>query len=91
MERKIMPSPIRLHDALENGGSVTSASSTIFFIGQPIARQGDDALCALHGETTIAEGDASFLDQDGKSVAMHLHRCACGCRVLASLTNVDIA
>jgi uncharacterized Zn-binding protein involved in type VI secretion len=59
-------------------------------MGKAVARKGDDAMCDQHGKTTIAEGDPTFCDQDGKPVAMHLHRCACGCRILASLTNVSI-
>ncbi|KWD53871.1 hypothetical protein WL67_06730 [Burkholderia ubonensis] len=83
-------SPIRKYDELEHGGQVTSGSSTMDFMGRPLARKGDAALCNQHGETAIDEGDESFPDQDGKPVAMHLHRCACGCRLISSLQNVHI-
>ncbi|WP_020202148.1 PAAR domain-containing protein [Cupriavidus sp. WS] len=86
-----MKFPIRLGDALEDGGQVTSASPTMEFMGRPLARKGDAALCARHGPTTIAEGDDGFPDQDGKPVAMHRHCCACGCRLISSLLNVHIA
>ncbi|BDB28234.1 PAAR domain-containing protein [Cupriavidus sp. P-10] len=84
-------SPIRLGDALENGGQVTSASPTMTFMGRPLAREGDAALCARHGPTTLAEGHDGFPDQDGRAVVMHHHRCACGCRLISSLQNVHIA
>ncbi|WP_454765719.1 PAAR domain-containing protein [Cupriavidus campinensis] len=86
-----MKSPIRLGDELEHGGQVTSASPTMTFMGRPVARKGDSALCARHGATTIAEAHEGFSDQDGKPIAMHHHRCACGCRLISSLQSVHIA
>ncbi|WP_340520588.1 PAAR domain-containing protein [Cupriavidus necator] len=86
-----MRSPIRLGDSLENGGQVTTASPTMTFMNRPLARKGDAAHCARHGATTIAEGHDGFPDQDGRPVAMHHHRCACGCRLISSLLNVHIA
>lgn len=85
-----MKAIVRLSDALESGGQVTTASSTMSFMDRPVARKGDAALCALHGPTTIAEGNENFPDQDGQPVAMHHHRCACGCRLIASLQNAQI-
>ena len=86
-----MKNPIRTGDKLENGGRVTTASSQMMFMDGLLACQGDEALCAQHGKTTIAEGDASFPGKGGKPIAMHYHRCACGCRLLSSLQNVTIA
>ena len=86
-----MKSPIRQGDKLENGGEVTGASPYMNFMGRPLARKGDDALCVKHGKTIIDEGHEGFPDQDGKLVAMHHHRCACGCRLISSLQNVNIA
>lgn len=86
-----MQSPIRRGDKLENGGRVTTASSEMMVMDKPLACLGDEALCALHGKTTIAEGNASFPGKGGKPIAMHHHRCACGCRLLSSLQNVNIA
>lgn len=85
-----MSSPIRQGDPLENGGHVIAGSTTMQFMGKFVARLGDEALCAKHGTTTIVEGDSTFLDQDGKPVAMHLFRCACGCRLISSLSNVRV-
>ncbi|MGF7134694.1 putative Zn-binding protein involved in type VI secretion [Paraburkholderia sp. EB58] len=87
----MMKSPIRKGDKLEHGGEVTTATSGMTFMDQPLACQGDEALCALHGRTTIAEGNQSFPGQSGKPVAMHHHRCACDCRLISSLLNVNIA
>ena len=87
----MMKSPIRQGDGLENGGEVTTGSPYMNFMGRPLARKGDAAICALHGATTIAEGNERFPDQDGKPVAMHHHRCACGCRLISSLQNVNVA
>jgi uncharacterized Zn-binding protein involved in type VI secretion len=86
-----MTLPIRQGDTLENGGQVTGGSPFMVFMNRPLARQGDAATCTLHGSTTVREGHERFPDQDGKLVAMHYHRCACGCRLISSLTNVRIA
>jgi uncharacterized Zn-binding protein involved in type VI secretion len=85
-----MQSPIRKGDELEHGGEVTGGSEWTEFMGRPLARKGDEAICALHGATTIDEGYENFPDRDGKWVAMHHYRCACGCRLISSLQNVDI-
>ncbi|NLP59964.1 PAAR domain-containing protein [Paraburkholderia sacchari] len=84
-------SPIRKGDKLEHGGEVTGGSPWSNFMGRPLARKGDAALCAQHGPTVIDEGYGKFPDRDGKWVAMHHHRCACGCRLISSLQNVNIA
>ncbi|CAE6770306.1 PAAR domain-containing protein [Paraburkholderia domus] len=86
-----MRNPIRVGDQLENGGEVTTASSEMTFLDKLLACQGDEALCTLHGKTTIAEGNPSFPGKGGKPIAMHYHLCACGCRLLSSLQNVNIA
>lgn len=86
-----MKSPIRQGDQLENGGHVTGGSPYMDFMGRPLARKGDEAICDQHGTTTIDEGNEGFPDRDGRPVAMHHHRCACGCRLISSLLNVNIA
>ncbi|HEY4353611.1 MAG TPA: PAAR domain-containing protein [Paraburkholderia sp.] len=85
-----MKSPIRKGDKLENGGEVTGGSEWAEFMGRPLARKGDAAICNEHGPTVIDEGYERFPDRDGKPVALHHHRCACGCRLIASLQNVSI-
>lgn len=82
--------PIRAGDGFENGGLVTDGSSTMNFMGRALARKGDPALGAKHGPTMIAEGEGRFPDQGGQPVAMHHHRCECGCRLISSLQNVQI-
>ncbi|GAB3627274.1 PAAR domain-containing protein [Pandoraea terrae] len=85
-----MHPPIRVGDALEHGGHVTSGSPDMDFAGRRVARQGDEATCERHGRTTIAEGHPCFTDR-GVPIALHHYRCACGCRLIASLANVNIA
>lgn len=85
-----MKSPIRKGDKLEDGGEVTGGSPWFEVMGRPLARKGDDAICELHGPTTIDEGYEKFPDRDGKWVAFHHYRCACGCRLLSSLMNFNI-
>lgn len=86
-----MKSPIRKGDSLENGGQVTGGSPYTIFMSRPLARKGDEAICDRHGPTTIDEGDEHFPDRDGKQFAMHHHLCACGCRLISSLRNVNFA
>ena len=85
-----MKSPIRKGDKLEHGGEVTGGSQWTVFMDRPLARKGDAAICDQHGATTIDEGYDKLPDRDGKLVAMHHHRCACGCRLISSLQNVNI-
>ncbi|WP_224082175.1 PAAR domain-containing protein [Cupriavidus laharis] len=58
-----MKSPIRLGEALEEGGQVTTASPTMTFMCRPLARKDDAALCEKHGPTTLAEGAEGSRDQ----------------------------
>ncbi|WP_387696288.1 PAAR domain-containing protein, partial [Photorhabdus sp. RM157S] len=72
-----MKNVIRQGDSLrEYGGKVLSGHYLCF--GQPIACKGDPAKCNRHGMTTIAQGSASCLIE-GQPVALHGHRCECGC------------
>ncbi|MDN7701944.1 MULTISPECIES: PAAR domain-containing protein [Burkholderia] len=83
-----MKSPIRKADKLEHGGEVTSGSPWTTFMGRPLARKGDEAICELHGRTVIDEGTDKFADRGHKPFALDGHRCACGCRLISSLPNV---
>lgn len=83
--------PIRKGDELEHGGEVTGGWPWTNFMGRPLARKRDAALCVQHGPTVIDEGYDKFPDRDGKPVAFHHYRCACGCRLISSLQSVDIA
>lgn len=77
---------VRLGDKLENGGSVTAASSTMTFDGKSVARKGDAVLCEQHpmSSNRISEGDEATKDS-GLPVARHGHKAACGCRLISGL------
>lgn len=80
---------VRQGDTLrEYGGTVLSGKYLAF--GKPIARVGDAVQCNKHGATTIIEGAAGTMI-NGKSVALDGHRCTCGCALVSSLQEMDIA
>lgn len=85
-----MQNPIRVRDALEHGGHVIEGSPNMNFAGRRVARKGDAANCSRHGDTTIAEGHPFVMDK-GIPIALHHHQCACGCRLISSLANVNVA
>ena len=76
---------VRLGDQTSHGGVVISASATHTIEGVGIARVGDQVSCpkAGHGVNDILEGAATYTI-DGRQVALHGHRCACGCTLIAS-------
>jgi uncharacterized Zn-binding protein involved in type VI secretion len=80
---------IRQGDTLrEHGGKVLEGHYLCH--GQPIACQGDAAICNLHGPTHIAEGsDLSLVD--GQPVAIDGHRCDCGCTLVSSMPDTSVA
>ena len=82
-----MPLPIiRIGDPTSHGGKVISASTTHLIGGLGIARVGDKITCPIsgHGINVIVEGIATYLI-GGRMVALHDHRCACGCSLISSL------
>ncbi|WP_387696097.1 PAAR domain-containing protein, partial [Photorhabdus sp. RM157S] len=46
--------------------------------------------CNRHGMTTIAQGSASCLIE-GQPVALHGHRCECGCTLVSSFPDYQVA
>lgn len=54
-----------------------------------VARLHDRVSCPEHGENEIIEGSPFFRDC-GIPVALDGHRCACGCRLIASLGHANI-
>lgn len=80
---------VRLGDKTSHGGVVITASSTHTIAGIGIARVGDQVTCPMkgHGINPIIEG-ASTYTIDGRMVALHGHKCACGCTLIASSPNV---
>ncbi|MNJ20584.1 hypothetical protein D3C77_149190 [compost metagenome] len=71
---------VRIDDKLTSGGVVITAAVGMTFLGRA------KVSCPLpgHGVNAIAEGDdaATFL---GRPIALHGHRCQCGCLLISSL------
>jgi len=84
-----MKSIVRLHDRTTHNGRVIGCSSTMVFDDLGVARKGDLIDCPEHGVNEIIEGDPDFTDR-GIPVALHGHRCACGCTLIASLIGYEI-
>ncbi|MFY9996919.1 MAG: PAAR domain-containing protein [Leclercia sp.] len=84
-----MKAIIRQGDTLrEYGGKVIGGHYSCF--GKGIACKGDPVSCNKHGMTTIVEGSA-LVEVDGSPVALHGHRCACGCTLVSSFPDCEIA
>lgn len=83
---------IRLGDKNTQNGVVISASPTHTILGKGIARVGDMVNCPKsgHGTNQIVEGSPTFTI-DGRQVALHGHRSACGCALIASLSTASQA
>lgn len=79
---------IRQGDTLrEHGGKVLGGHYQCF--GPGFACKGDPVSCHKHGMTTIAEGSSRTMI-DGQPVALHGHRCACGCTLVSSFPDCGI-
>lgn len=76
---------VRLGDQTSHGGVVISASDTHTIGGIGIARVGDTVSCPQtgHGVNKIVEGAGTYTI-GGREVALHGHRCECGCTLRAS-------
>jgi len=81
-----MPNFVRISDANDHGGKVLTGSTTMKLEGRGVARVGDRVSCPKHGANVIVEGSGIFRD-GGIPVALDGHRCACGCRLIASFAN----
>lgn len=74
---------IVLGDATSSGGIVTTASPFSDIDGYGIARGGDMATCPLHkGTFPIVTYDPTYV-VDGKCVARHGDKLACGCTLIS--------
>lgn len=82
---------VRLGDPTTHGGMVITASSTTIIEGKPVALVGDLVSCPVpyHGINPII-GSASKCISDGKLMAMDQCLCACGCKVIATITTAEI-
>jgi len=81
-----MPGIIRAGDTTSSGGKVLQGSSGVTFQGKKVSCLGDKVSCPAHGTTSIVEGDVGS-KINGKPVALHGHRCGCGCTLITSLPN----
>jgi len=81
---------VRLGDKTTHGGVVVTASPIHTLRGIGIARVGDMVACPVpgHGTNPIVEGCPVFTI-GGRSVALHGHKTACGCSLIASLTGAS--
>ena len=79
---------VRLGDKTTHGGVVITASPVHTLRGIGIARIGDKVSCPLpgHGTNEIVEGCPNF-SIGGRGVALHGHKTACGCSLIASLMD----
>ena len=84
-----MPLIIRKGDTSDHGGEVTGSSADFKAEGKFVARVGDAFSCPIHGATTIAEGSSKLLN-NGKKVARHGHKTACGASLVSSATKTEI-
>ncbi|WP_407642274.1 PAAR domain-containing protein [Caballeronia telluris] len=78
-------------DSTTHGGFVISGSDTMDVLGRKVARRGDLVSCPLpgHGVNPIIEGSDMIFD-NGVPVALHGHRSACGCTLIALSTHASI-
>jgi uncharacterized Zn-binding protein involved in type VI secretion len=83
---------IVLGDQTDHGGQVVEASGVTDTHGRRIARVGDRVTCPKkgHGTNEIVTGDPSFV-MDGKAVAYHGCKTACGATLISSqaVTTID--
>jgi uncharacterized Zn-binding protein involved in type VI secretion len=79
---------VRLGDATSHGGTVITASQTHSIGGVGIARVGDKISCPIpgHAVNVIVQGAPTYLI-GGRMVALHGHKCACGCSLISSLVT----
>ncbi|UBM09080.1 PAAR domain-containing protein [Cupriavidus metallidurans] len=78
-------------DATTHGGVILTGSDTMIVMGRKAARVGDLVSCPLpgHGINPIIEG-SDMLTDNGKAIALHGHRTACGCMLIALGTDATI-
>jgi len=77
---------IRLGDKTTHGGVVIQASPFTDSGNIKVARIGDLVACPGHGPCPIITGDPTML-VDGKPVARHGDKTACGASLIASQFN----
>jgi uncharacterized Zn-binding protein involved in type VI secretion len=76
-------------DANTHGGVVITGSETMTVSGRQAAREFDLISCPAHGVNPIIEGSDMLMD-NGRRIALHGHRCACGCSLIAFGSDATI-
>lgn len=78
-------------DPTTHGGVILTGSDTMIVMDRKAARKGDLVSCPLpgHGVNPIIEG-SDMLTDNGKPIALHGHRTACGCMLIALDTHATI-
>lgn len=80
-------------DKTSHGGTVITGDPLHTYNGKPIARQGDLIMCPMpfpngqpHGVVAITEGCSTYT-LNGRPVALHGHKGACGCTLIGTSTG----
>jgi uncharacterized Zn-binding protein involved in type VI secretion len=75
---------IALHgDTVSHGGILVSGAVKSKNKGKLIVRQGDPAVCSIHGPQTVAQGSIK-LKVEGKNAALNGMTLTCGATIIAS-------
>lgn len=77
---------IRINDKTTHGGTVLEGSAGVKFMGLEVSCLMDKVFCPVHGKTYIIKG-VEISKINGKPIALHGHRCSCGCTLISSLYN----
>jgi uncharacterized Zn-binding protein involved in type VI secretion len=82
-----MTSPVaRRTDQLDHGGHVIQGSLNWNCNALPIARVGDQAMCAVHGLVTITTGSPNW-KVNGQKMARVGSLCSCGAKIITGSGN----
>lgn len=86
-----MPHAARLGDASDHGGTVISASETVFADGLGVCRDGDLHSCPIPGHGVTAFTSGSTRSADGRGIVRtETDACGCGAKVVFSDHTVEI-
>ena len=84
-----MPAIARLGDLLDHGGEIITSSPNVYTNGIQVARKGDIANCAIHGNVTIIEGSDDVF-ANNQSIARVGDQCSCGAIIITGSTDVFV-
>ena len=77
-----MPQVARLGDAISHGGAIIQGSPNVFVDGRPVARRGDQVMCALHGLQFITSA-SSKVKANGQGIARIGDTTSCGATIIS--------